>query len=66
MMNRALLLLLHVITVSCVVASGKVILTMKNNITRSFDDIEANFGEFSLLRFALKLRFFSCWEEQSL
>ncbi|VVA94986.1 unnamed protein product [Arabis nemorensis] len=44
MMNRALLLLLHVITVSCVVASGKVILTMKNNITRSFDDIEANFA----------------------
>ncbi|KFK41614.1 hypothetical protein AALP_AA2G151200 [Arabis alpina] len=45
MMNRrALLLLLHVITLSCVFASGKVILSTKNNITRSFDDIEANFA----------------------
>jgi E3 ubiquitin-protein ligase RNF13 len=42
-MNRALVLLLYVCTVSCL-ASSKVIL-MRNNITLSFDDIEANFGE---------------------
>ncbi|KAL1212433.1 Receptor homology region, transmembrane domain- and RING domain-containing protein 2 [Cardamine amara subsp. amara] len=41
-MNRALVLLLYVFTVSCL-ASSKVIL-MRNNITRSFDDIEANFA----------------------
>lgn len=58
MMNRALVLLLHVFTLSCVVASGKVMLLTKNNITRSFDDIEANFGEFSYN--------FSFLEEQSL
>ncbi|KAF8098114.1 hypothetical protein N665_0273s0015 [Sinapis alba] len=56
MMNRALVLLLfHVFTLSCL-ASAKVILIRNNNITRSFDDIEANFapsvkaaGEFGLL-----------------
>uniref|UniRef100_A0A1J3DJF5 Receptor homology region, transmembrane domain-and RING domain-containing protein 2 n=1 Tax=Noccaea caerulescens TaxID=107243 RepID=A0A1J3DJF5_NOCCA len=43
MMNRSLVLLLfYVVTVSSL-ASGKVIL-MRNNITRSFDDIEANFA----------------------
>ncbi|EOA35159.1 hypothetical protein CARUB_v10020298mg [Capsella rubella] len=41
-MNRALVLLLHVFTVSSL-ASAKVIL-MRNNITLSFDDIEANFA----------------------
>ncbi|KAG2321706.1 hypothetical protein Bca52824_014919 [Brassica carinata] len=44
MMNRALviLLLFHVLTLSSL-ASAKVIL-IRNNITRSFDDIEANFA----------------------
>ncbi|XP_010535213.1 PREDICTED: receptor homology region, transmembrane domain- and RING domain-containing protein 2-like [Tarenaya hassleriana] len=42
-MNRALaLLLLHVFALSCVV-SGKVVL-IGSSITRSFDDIEANFA----------------------
>ncbi|XP_010534111.1 PREDICTED: receptor homology region, transmembrane domain- and RING domain-containing protein 2 [Tarenaya hassleriana] len=41
-MNRALVLLLHLLAVCCV-SSGKVVL-MGNNITRSFDDIEANFA----------------------
>lgn len=41
-MNRALVLLLHVFAICCV-ASGKVVL-IGNNISRSFDDIEANFA----------------------
>lgn len=57
MMNRSLVLLLfYVLTVSSL-ASGKVIL-MRNNTTRSFDDIEANFGQFFLI---LRLQIVLCF-----